>query len=181
MVGDLLTISLLLTVLCLPVVTAAPAAAAAMEARARVDAAHPSNPARTVFHGVRTHFRRAWYIAPAALLTGGLSWIATAFWLTVPAALSIVMIAVVLVIAAGTSLLMLALPTALTRTESTRSAIVEDVRLVAAAPFRSVVALAAAAAAAVLATTYPTFGIALLGGVLVEIAWRTWNTPRRAR
>ncbi|WP_407319537.1 hypothetical protein UQW22_03790 [Isoptericola halotolerans] len=174
--GDLLTISLLLLVLSLPLVTAAPAAAAAMEARAAVDPGYPSNPARTLVAGVRSRFRRAWFVAPVALAIGVSSYVAVAFWIAAPAAVGVAMIALVLVIASSAALLTLALPTAMTRSPTFRTAVVEAVRLVAGAPFRSVVALAAAAAAALLAVTYPTFGVVLLGGVLVEIAWRTWGS-----
>jgi hypothetical protein len=82
------------------------------------------------------------------------------------------------VVAIVVSLLGLALPTAGLRVERARQVVQCAARIVAFTPWRSVVALAAAAAAVVLTAQFPQICLVMLGAALTEIAFRAWG--RRA-
>ncbi|GAA3634766.1 hypothetical protein GCM10022200_17520 [Microbacterium awajiense] len=173
--GDVIMISLALFVLWLGIVTAAPASAAAMRARSLVGPDGPSAPVRTILSGTRTHFRTLWLVGPIVVLIGIFLWIGVAFWLTVPAPLGVVMLAVLLCIGAIILLVSLTVPTAAHRVQGFRAVVVESARLVVARPLVSVVALAAAGAAVVIAGWLPTLAIVGLGAALVEVCWRAWG------
>ena len=177
--GDLLVISLLLLLFSLGIVTAAPAAAGALAARRDVNLRGPSGPAATIWRGVKENFRSLWIIGPATVLLAISGWVALAFWLTVPAPLSVVMISVVTLIVAVGTLVVLAIPAAREKDDTLRSTLRRAIGAVAMRPFPSVLALLAFAACVVLTYRFPPVGIALLGAACVEIAYRTW--VRRAQ
>lgn len=172
--GDLLIISLLLLVFSLGIVTAAPAAVGALRARRDVSTRGPSGPSSTIWRGVRENFRSMWAVGPVALVWAVFAWIALAFWLTVPAPLSVIMISVVTLIAVVGGMLFLALPAARREGDTLRATLRVAVLLVVGWPVPSVLALLAFAAAVVLAFRFPAVGVALIGVAYVEIAYRAW-------
>lgn len=177
-VGDMIIISVTLLVLLLGVVTAGPASAAAIEARKQVSMSGPSTPVRTLLSGTRVHFRALWPLGPIVVTLGIVGWISTAFWLVAPAPLGVIMMAAILSPLAAFSILVLAIPVAATPGVSRRETARHAIRLAVSRPLVSVLALAAAVAAVILAFRVPTVGIVAISAVLVEISWRAWGQPR---
>jgi uncharacterized membrane protein YesL len=173
--GDLIVISLVLLVCWLGVVTAAPGAVGALQARAQVNGAAPSSPLRTIWQAVKANFRSLWFIGPIAAVFGLFTWVSLAFWITVPAPLSVAMLAVVISIAAIVALALMAIPAASGPEQSFRQNLRRTVVVVASRPWPSVLALLAMAAVIVIAVRFPPIGILLIGGGYVESAYRAWS------
>jgi hypothetical protein len=173
--GNLLTLSICLLVLWLGLVTAAPGSAAALAARERLTMDGPPVSVRGLFADTGRHFPRLWFFGPLLALLGVGAWIALAFWLTIPAPIGIIMVTVTLVVAIVVSLLGLAVPTAGLRVERAGQVLPQAVQIVALTPWRSIVALAAAAAAVVLTAQFPAVGLIVLGAALTEVAFRAWR------
>ncbi|WP_349425942.1 hypothetical protein [Microbacterium sp. LWS13-1.2] len=173
--GNLLTLSICLAILWLGLVTAAPGSAAALAARERLTVDGPPVSVRGLFADTGRNFGRLWVFGPLLAALGAGAWIALAFWLTVPAPAGLIMVTVTLVVAVVVSLLGLATPTAGLRVGRAGEVARQAAQIVALRPWRSIVALAAAAAAVVLSAQLPAVGLALLGAALTEIAFRAWG------
>ncbi|MEV4685988.1 hypothetical protein [Microbacterium sp. LWH3-1.2] len=173
--GNLLTLSICLLILWLGLLTAAPGSAAALDARKRMTPDDPPVSVRALFADTGRYFRRLWMFGPLMTILGVGTWIALAFWLTIPAPAGLIMVAVTLVVGTVVSLLGLAAPTSGRRVERAGQVVRQAARIVALAPGRSILALMAAAAAVVLSVQFPAVGLVALGAALTEIAYRAWG------
>lgn len=176
-VGNVLTLSICLLGLWVGVATAAPGSAAVLAARERLACDDTPVSVRAILADTRVFFRPLWIFGPAVILSAGLIWVALAFWLVFPAPFGIFMIVVTMTLAICIGLIAMAVPSAARPGMSSRHVLRSATLLVTTSPWRSILALMAAAAVVVLSVQFPAVGLVAAGGAMTEIAFRTWRRP----